>query len=585
MKKISDILCKKYTAAVLLGIVICLQIVRMAVVYCSGDHYLCDEVYSYGLSNSFYMPAIEQSSFRSGGKIININEWKDGKMFHDYLTVQKGEQFRYDSVWYNQSLDRHPPLFYAALHTVSSFFPDVYSYWYGFALNAIYFIVAQIFLYKLMKHILKSRYLALLVCLFWGLSGAAIDLVLFIRMYCMLVMWVIMFEYFNEKLYCSCRDKVSFKKILPVMITVTCGALTQHLFLTVAFLTVAVYCIKYLIERRFKLFWAYGFSMAGAVAAAFLIFPPAVSQLIEESSTGSIGMLRKQFIIGFRAMNSKVFGIEMRHLVIYIPSFLLILLILFVLSLPVQYLFRQNAHLKKFYADVIAAFKDLPQNIRRIDIKQIKIWSSVKEKVKDSSPLIVSMVICVFAVVLIVSYKISFVGNDFILRYMFAVCPLAAAALIGILYFFISKLRHRKIVMSAILSVMCLVTFINAFSHYQRKFDADIKELDVFFADTNCIIVEPEKEAVPVFCVLPKEMMSVNKFFLTYYDAIENNMDKLVNIEKDRELYIIFCEETKYGYLKYIDMLEELYGKSVYQGQIQEPNCKYAVYKFISYGK
>ena len=53
-------------------------------------------------------------------------------MFKDYLTVNKGEEFKLGSVIYNQTHDSHPPLFYLVLHLISSFFPGEFSKWFGF---------------------------------------------------------------------------------------------------------------------------------------------------------------------------------------------------------------------------------------------------------------------------------------------------------------------------------------------------------------------------------------------------------------------------------------------------------------------
>ncbi|MDO4742669.1 MAG: hypothetical protein Q4B04_01365, partial [bacterium] len=75
-----------------------------------------DEVYSYILSNS-----------HDSAKIIYENQvwtkWLSGDDFKKFVTVEKGEQFSYGKVYYNNTLDAHPPLFYFLLHTVCSLFP------------------------------------------------------------------------------------------------------------------------------------------------------------------------------------------------------------------------------------------------------------------------------------------------------------------------------------------------------------------------------------------------------------------------------------------------------------------------------
>ena len=79
--------------------------------------------------------------------------------------------FNYKNVYYNQTLDCHPPLFYYAIHTICSFFPASFSKWYGFSLNIIIFILVQILLFILSKKIFDSDKNALLTCFIYGFSS------------------------------------------------------------------------------------------------------------------------------------------------------------------------------------------------------------------------------------------------------------------------------------------------------------------------------------------------------------------------------------------------------------------------------
>lgn len=107
--------CKKANTKFVLVLIILVQVLFM-LWYCNmKSGYFVDEIWSYGLSNSYYHAQI----------------WEDGaldkteinpQMFNDYLVVNEGEEFSYGSVIYNQTHDSHPPLFYMVLHTVSSFF-------------------------------------------------------------------------------------------------------------------------------------------------------------------------------------------------------------------------------------------------------------------------------------------------------------------------------------------------------------------------------------------------------------------------------------------------------------------------------
>ena len=119
----------------------------------------CDEIWSFGLANSYYEPYI----FMDADETVKHNtyEWVSGEVIKDYITVQEGEQFNYGSVWYNQSKDMHPPLYFVLMHTFSSFFPDTYSAWFGFVINMVCYIIMLIFAYRLAKLMTNSDFFAL----------------------------------------------------------------------------------------------------------------------------------------------------------------------------------------------------------------------------------------------------------------------------------------------------------------------------------------------------------------------------------------------------------------------------------------
>ena len=78
-----------------------------------------DEVRSYGLANSYYQPYIFMDDDL---KTINFGKWMDGQVLRNYITVQEGERFSYDSVISNMKKDMHPSLYFMVLHTICSFF-------------------------------------------------------------------------------------------------------------------------------------------------------------------------------------------------------------------------------------------------------------------------------------------------------------------------------------------------------------------------------------------------------------------------------------------------------------------------------
>ncbi|UKI17161.1 MAG: hypothetical protein L6V87_04995 [Ruminococcus sp.] len=91
-----------------------------------------DEYFSYGLANSQNRVYLYGSAFQVPD---NYNVWMTGDDFKYYIETNEESRFSYDTVWKNQAADTHPPLYYAVLHTICSFFPDQFSWWWAFGIN------------------------------------------------------------------------------------------------------------------------------------------------------------------------------------------------------------------------------------------------------------------------------------------------------------------------------------------------------------------------------------------------------------------------------------------------------------------
>ena len=109
----------KERANILLIIIIIIQICTLVHYGRMKKGYYVDEVWSYGLANSYYHPHVYWNDA--------LSEWVSGDYFKEYLEVSEAERFKYGSVIFNQKNDVHPPLFYAILHTICSFFPNTFS--------------------------------------------------------------------------------------------------------------------------------------------------------------------------------------------------------------------------------------------------------------------------------------------------------------------------------------------------------------------------------------------------------------------------------------------------------------------------
>lgn len=226
--------------------------------------YFIDEIYSFGLSNSVGHAFLNRD--------VSIqNSWVSGDYFKDYLTVQNGERFLYASVYNNQVADVHPPLFYFALHTICSFFPDSYSVWYAIALNILLFIISQILLAGISMQLTRGNVmLSAATLVLYGGTMLAIDNVLFIRMYMMLTMFALLTSYLHVQIF---NSEVDFKKCIMLFAVTYAGCMTQYYFGIFAFFLSAVFCIYMLFGKKIKELIMYALTMLSSVGLFLLTFP------------------------------------------------------------------------------------------------------------------------------------------------------------------------------------------------------------------------------------------------------------------------------------------------------------------------
>lgn len=529
--------------------------------------YHIDELLSYGLSNSFYQPFITSDSvFDSADYSKCDNEWLSSDLLKNYVTVQKGEQFRYDSVWYNQSQDRHPPLFYAAIHTVSSFFPDQFSSYFGFLLNLLYFAITQIFLYKLCKNILKSKYLALLFCMFWGFSYAALSITIFIRMYCMLVMWVVIFMYLHSKL-CMTKEKLSLKQLIPIIIVTTCGALTQHIFLFVAFITAVCFCIMYLTSKKWKEFFAYGFSMLGGVLLSWVIFPPSVSQIFNETSSSMADVFFHQLVVSIKYYFFDVFGIAFGNEIIISTIIGIVLVTVVIFGLPVLFLFRNSEKLRNFINKSKKTFLNF---IKGFSFRKVLL------SIKKSNPMTFIIFLAGITVLSVVDYTASFFAyGRSVNRYLFVMYILITIALMSFLCWIFKKLKFKKVIMAVIVSILMLNEMCNGTTLYAFNYDNEINMTDMTNG-AECIIVSDSKYHYFVLETFISDIIHSDKFFFTDIDEIDENMDNIDKLKTDKPVYLFMeydnLEKDENGneYFSYMIYNKKKIDKTKFLKEIQQ---------------
>ena len=250
----------------ILALILIFQIVLMVVAGVQKKGFFVDELWGYGLANSYYHPHIYSDD------VFDKEEYLSPEYFKDYLEVSYEDAFKYGSVFYNQSQDAHPPLFYCVIHTISSFFRNTFSKWYGIIPNIIYFIVSGVGVYILSLSIIRNKYVSLLPVIFWGFSTQTVSYTILVRMYMMFTMFAVLNTLLHKRYLADGADWDK-KLFIGLFFVNLGGCLTQYYYYIFAFFFSAFTVFIMLFKKQWKQIFLYSAVMLSSVISAVIIFP------------------------------------------------------------------------------------------------------------------------------------------------------------------------------------------------------------------------------------------------------------------------------------------------------------------------
>lgn len=275
----TDLKISKKTSYILLIIIILAGICRFSYgFFVQKESFHSDEVWSFGLANSYYEPYIQYTDNTSAFK--NTDNWISGETFKEYLTVQEGERFSFGSVYYNLSCDIHPPLYFFLLHFLCSFFPNQYIFSIGFVINMIAYIFLALFMYKLLLLVTKSEVVSLIGVLFSTFSLGMLNMTMFVRMYLCVATLAIIYSYLSARFVCDETYRKKASSYILLGVTVLTGVLTDNFFLPYAFVTTLVICICLCTKKEIKPMIIYGLAALIGVVLSIIIFPKTFTSML-----------------------------------------------------------------------------------------------------------------------------------------------------------------------------------------------------------------------------------------------------------------------------------------------------------------
>ena len=324
----------------------------------SGYH--VDEIYSYGLANSEYLPFMhfgehsydvkdwmkEYGAGESFGELFGnlwkdfqmlkeadfdiyatplyqdyrlaqqnsadtkTTTWVDGEDYLHYIAVSPENTFNYASVYYNQRGDVHPPFFYIILHTVCSVFQGSFSKWYGLGINMLFMLLTLFVLCKLCNELFSNKLLTVLILAMYGVSSGFMTTAMFIRMYAIFTFWVVLSCYLHLKALDKCFALKS-KEYLKLAVVTILGFYTHYYFVIYAIGVAVVCCVYMLYHRYLKRLWKYVATMACSAVFGICIWPFAIKHVfLGYRGRGSLQAITQveAYFIRIKLMLGAVFG-------------------------------------------------------------------------------------------------------------------------------------------------------------------------------------------------------------------------------------------------------------------------------------
>lgn len=254
-------------SSIYLGVVFLVTIINFVFWGCQKEGYFVDELYTYGLSNSYMVPFM----FEEEGY---LDSYHTGAEFFEYLTVNDEDAFQFDSVWYNQSQDVHPPLYYSLFHLVSSFCKESISPWIGLAINLVFFLLSIFVFYKISKEVFSDEMRRYLSTAMYALSVGMLYCAVYIRMYMMLVFFVLLFFLLAIRL---CKNEAGKKETiiyyLAIAATVFLGFLSHYHFVISAVVIAFCFGLYLLFAKRIRPFLCYAGACVVAGLGTLVVYP------------------------------------------------------------------------------------------------------------------------------------------------------------------------------------------------------------------------------------------------------------------------------------------------------------------------
>lgn len=139
---------------------------------------------------------------------MEYDKWFELGDLKGTLTVSKENALYHDSFLYNMKTLVKSTYNWMLNYVEVLFFPDEVNKWSGIFVNIVLFVLCQVFLYLIVFKASGSDHAALMACAMYGFSGLMVSMVIYIRFYVLVNLWMLIFLYMHVLMW----DEKSLKK-------------------------------------------------------------------------------------------------------------------------------------------------------------------------------------------------------------------------------------------------------------------------------------------------------------------------------------------------------------------------------------
>ena len=288
-------------------------VVLLGIFYMSKKENLdIDEAYTYGLANNSFQLDVEEFKEYTGEEIL-----------HKYAAVKDGEEYNVRNVFFNQSQDTHPPLYYVLINFVCSLFKNTFSMWYGLVVNLIFLVIVFWEMRYLFSLIIKDNLFSTILTLISFTSYGFVNEMVFTRMYVMLTaismgFIILILNQINKEPAISKTNNMQVASqdvksniifLVLFFVICVCGILTQYHFMIIASFFSIVFAIHLIKTKNIKLLIATFVVGILSITVAYMIFPAMANHIFGSGgvhSLGSANVAKTKFEI-FSTLSSGLF--------------------------------------------------------------------------------------------------------------------------------------------------------------------------------------------------------------------------------------------------------------------------------------